>query len=337
MKIDIFCHIFPLKLREAILRLEPSLESHRQLQQNTTQPALWDTDYRARMLDEYGDVVQVLTIAEAPVDLLPPEKVVELVRLGNDEMAEIISKRPDKFIAGVASLPLMYMEAALEETDRAIKKLGFKGVQVTTNVDGKPLDSPEFMPLYEKMAGYDMPIWIHPHRDNIFPDYLSEKQSKYGINGLFGWPYETAVAMTRLIFSGVFDRYPNLKFITHHCGGMVPFFEQRIVSWYDLAEQDALEGEKPHIQRLSKRPIDYFRMFYNDTALYGSTPALMCGHAFFGADHIVFGTDMPFDKEHGHRHLRETIRSIEEADISHSDKRKIYEGNARRLLRLPEV
>lgn len=336
MKIDIFCHIFPVKLKEALLKLLPSLESHRQLRQNATQPALHDMEYRSRMLNEYHNVVQVLTIAEAPVDMLSPKDAAEIARIGNDEMAEIIAKRPHQFVAGVANLPLTDMDAALKETDRTIKELGFKGVQVTTNVNGKPLDSPEFMPLYEKMADYDLPIWIHPHRDNIIPDYLTEKQSKYGINGLFGWPYETSVAMTRLIFSGMLDKYPNLKFITHHCGGMIPFFDQRIISWYDLAEQDELEGEKQFIQGLPKRPIEYFHMFYNDTALYGSTPALMCGYAFFGAEHIVFGTDMPFDKEYGHRHIRETIRSVEEMDISDSDKKRIFEANARKLLRLAE-
>lgn len=336
MKIDLFNHIFPSKLREALLKLEPALESHRQLVQNTTQPALWDMDYRCQMLSEYENVAQVLTIAEAPVDLLSDKDANDIAKIGNDEMADIISRYPDQFIAGVATLPQTGIDAMLEETERAIQVLGFKGVQLTTNIHGKALDLPEFMPLYEKMVEYDLPIWIHPHRDRTMPDYASEDHSKYGIHGLFGWPYETAAAMTRLIFSGIFDKYPGLKLITHHSGGMVPFFEQRIRSWYDLAEQDGLKGEKECIQQLIKRPVEYFKMFYNDTALYGSTPALMCGFAFFGAEHIIFGTDMPFDKEQGHRHLRETIRSVERMGIPDSDKEKIFEHNARTLLRLPE-
>ena len=337
MKIDIFNHIFPSKLRETLLKLKPSLETHRQLVQNTTQPALWDMDYRCKMLSEYENVVQVLTIAEAPFDLLSHREANDIVKIGNNEMAEIISKYPHQFIAGVATLPQTDIDAMLNEMDRGIKELGFKGVQLTTNINGKSLDSPEFMPLYEKMADYDLPIWIHPHRSREMSDYQSEAHSKYGIHGLFGWPYETAVAMTRLIFSGILDKYPNLKFITHHCGGKVPFFEQRIRSWYDLAEQDGLKGEKEFIQGLAKRPVEYFKMFYNDTALYGSTPALMCGFAFFGAEHILFGTDMPFDKEHGHRHLRETIQSVERMGISDSDKEKIFEQNVRKLLRSGET
>ncbi len=293
-------------------------------------------NYRAQILSEYGDVVQVLTTALPPLDVIPnPKDAAEVARIANDEMAEIIAARPHQFVAGVATLPLCDIDAALKETDRAINELGFKGALVYTHVNGKPLDSPEFMPFYEKMAGYDLPIWIHPHRNNSMPDYKTEKESKYAIYFLFGWPYETSAAMTRLVFSGVLDKYPNLKFITHHCGGMVPFFDQRIISGYDLTEADNLELEAPYIRSLAKRPVEYFRMFYNDTAVYGSTPALMCGYSFFGAGHLLFGTDMPYDTEHGHRHIRETIRSVEQMDIPDSDRKKIFEDNARKLLRLP--
>ena len=322
MKIDIFCHIFPDKLTEALIKIAPSLATHRQIQQNKPQTALYDMEFRVRMLEQYGDVTQVLTIAEAPLYAIPNKKdVIELTQIANDEMAAILAKYPKHFIAGVAMLPFVDIESDLKELDRTIKVLGFKGIQMTTNIEGKPLDLPEFFPLYERMEEYDLPIWIHPHRDNGMPDYKTEKISKYGIHGVFGWPYETCVAMTRLMFGGVLDKFPKLRFITHHMGGgMVPFFEQRIVSWYDLTEQD-LKAEKGFVQGLKKRPIEYFRsMFYNDTALYGSVPALMCGHAFFGADHIVFGTDMPFDVELGEEGIRETIRSIEQMDIPAEEK-----------------
>ena len=149
---------------------------------------------------------------------------------------------------------------------------------------------------------------------------------------IFGWPYETAAAMTRLVFSGTLERYPNLKFITHHCGGMVPYLEQRMIGAYDHAEM--LRGAK-YKQGLTKAPIEYFKMFYYDTALYGSTAALMCGYAFCGADHMLFATDMPYDSELGDRYIRQTIASIEQMDIGEPEKRKIFEDNARRLLRLP--
>ena len=138
--------------------------------------------------------------------------------------------------------------------------------------------------------------------------------------------------MTRIVFSGVFDKFPNLKIITHHCGGMVPYFEKRIEETYNQAA--AIYGKR-HAQGLTKSPIDYFKKFYSDTAIYGSTPGLLCGYDFFGADHIVFATDFPFDSEFGDKHNRLTIQSIEQMDISDSEKKKIFEDNARKLLRLP--
>ncbi len=243
-------------------------------------------------------------------------------------MAEIVAKHPDRFAAGVATLAMNNIDSALRETDRAINDLGLKGVLVYTNVNGKPLDLPEFMPLYEKMANYDLPIWIHPRRDETVADYITESKSKYRIHGALGWPYETQVAMARLVCSGVLEKYPGLKFITHHCGGGVPFLAERIRGW------TRVRGDAERDADLSKEPIEYFRMFYNDTAVNGSTPALMCGYAFSKAEHILFGTDMPFGGEQGEQFVRETVRAIDEMAIPDSEKKMIFEDNARRLLRL---
>ncbi len=201
-----------------------------------------------------------------------------------------------------------------------------------TPIKDKPLDSPEFWPLYEKMSQYNLPIWIHPTRNITYADYKTEEKSMYGIFLVLGWPYETAVAMTRLVFSGVLEKYPNLKIITHHSGSMIPFFEQRIIGAYDMFEMRQKDKSK---QGLTKAPIEYFKMFYNDTALYGSTPGLMCAYAFFGADRLLFGTDLPYDSQLGDRLTRETINSVEQMDIPDFEKKKIFEDNARELLRLP--
>jgi len=235
-------------------------------------------------------------------------------------------------MAAVAALPLNDMEAALKELDRAITDLRFRGIQLNTPINGKPLDSAEFLPLYEKMSQYNLPIWIHPVREADHADYRTEKRSKYMIFHIFGWPYETAAAMTRLVFSGILEKYPNLKIITHHCGSMIPYLEQRIIGAYDHAE--ILRGAK-YKQGLTKPPIDYFKIFYNDTAIYGSTAGLMCAYAFCGADHLVFATDFPYDSQFGERYIRQTIESVEQMNISDLEKKKIFEGNARRLLHLP--
>jgi len=321
MKIDMFTHIFPPKFWLTINNYLP-----RNMDINA---ALWDLEPRFRLMDNYEDYVQVLTFSTPPVEAIArPREAIEFSRMGNDELAELIAKHPDRFIAGVANLPMNDIEATLKEVDRAITQLGLKGVLVYSNINGKPLDSPEFMPLYEKMAGYELPIWIHPRRDINVPDYSTESVSKYKLHGSLGWPYETQLAMSRLVCSGVLERYPNLKIITHHCGGGIPFLGKRVSNWLYSAMREEASSD---LARLIKPPIDYFRMFYGDTANIGDKPVLECGYAFFGAGHMVFGTDMPFGRDV----INEAIKAVTEMAIPDSERKQIFEDNARKLLLLP--
>ena len=331
MKIDIFPHILPVKYKEALYKIAPTGFYIQDVIE--TLPTLFDLDHRFRIMDKFEGLMHVLTISSPPPEgIANPEKAVDLAKLANDEMAELVLKHPDRFAAAVACLPMNNMDAALKELDRAIHDLKFRGVQINSPINEKPLDSPEFMPLYEKMAQYHLPIWIHPERPADFSDYRTEKRSKYMIFHVFGWPYETASAVTRLIFSGVLEKHPTLKIITHHCGGMIPYLADRIIGAYDHAEM--LRRAK-YKQGLTRSPIDYFKMIYYDTAIYGNTPGLMCGYAFCGPDHMLFATDFPYDSQFGERYTRQTIKAIEEMEISESDKKKIFEENARTLLRLP--
>ena len=331
MKIDIFPHVVPLKYQQALYKKAPSNALIRKFAEAF--PALTDMDIRFRIMDKYEGLLQVLTLGNPAVeDVVGPKDAVELARLANDEMAELVFRHPDRFVAAMASLPMNDIDAALKELDRAMTELRFRGIQLSSSINGKPLDSPEFMPLYEKMAYYDLPILIHPQRPGTVPDYPGESGSKHLVYQVFGWPYETTVAMTRLIFGGVFEKYPNLKVVTHHCGGMVPYFAARISGQYDTME---LRAGYRNEQHLTRRPVDYYRMFYADTAVSGNTAALMCGYKFFGADRILFGTDMPYDGQLGDRYTGQTILSIEQMDISDAERKLIFEDNAKKLLRLP--
>jgi predicted TIM-barrel fold metal-dependent hydrolase len=332
VKIDGYSHISPPKYTEALRREFPGF--YKQILGST--PPLFDMDARFQVMDAFGPIAQVLTVGPVPPleAFAPPGRAAVLARLANDEMAELISKYPDRFVAAIALLPMNDVEAAMEESDRAIKELGFRGIYVHSNINGKPLDAPEFLPLFEKMAAYDLPIYIHPWRGNDHPEYLSETESKYSISSTFGWPYETTAAMTRIVFSGLFERFPRLKVVTHHGGGMVAFYEQRIVqhfsqlgiSYHDYGE---------YLRGLTKPPIEYYKMFYNDTAIHGNTPALMLAYEFWGAEHLVFGADMPLgDATFGRRSYSQTIGAIEAMDITEAEKQMIFAGNIARLLRL---
>jgi uncharacterized protein len=332
LKIDAYSHIVPPKYKEVLAKLAPG-EYERKVA-NTR--SLYDLDYRFRIMDAYEPLRQVITLAWPPLEeFADPVKAVELARMANDEMAELVQKYPERFVAAIAILPINNIDASLKEAERAINDLGLRGVYLHTPVNNKPLDLPEFMPLYEMMSKYDLPLFIHPMRTDDYADYTTEKASKYLIFSTFGWPYETTVAMTRLVFSGIFEKYPKLKIVTHHCGGLVPYFAERIAEFSHVRERVLLRT-KAKESVLLKSAVDYYKMFFNDTALYGNPSALMCGYEFFGADHLIFGTDFPLgDIERGRRVLRKTIEAIEKMAITEVEKKKIYEDNARSLMRLP--
>jgi predicted TIM-barrel fold metal-dependent hydrolase len=215
---------------------------------------------------------------------------------------------------------------------RAIDELGAKGVQLHSNVEGKPLDAPEFRPLFDAIAERNATIWLHPSRAASFSDYQTEDRSLYEIWWTFGWPYETSVAMSRLVFSGLFDRLPDIKIITHHMGAMIPYFEGRVgYGWDQLGTRTSDEDYFMLLESMPRRPVDYFREFYADTALFGASAGMRCGLDFFGMDRVLFASDMPFEPTPG-LYARETIRGIERLGLDAADMDKIFRRNAERVL-----
>jgi predicted TIM-barrel fold metal-dependent hydrolase len=333
MKIDLFCHILP----PAYFERMTALSTRGAYMQKRVRgiPAMVDLDERFRMMDLFEDYVQVLSLAAPPLEALaPPGQSPDLAALANDAMAEIVARHPDRFPGFIASVPMNNPEATVREIDRAVGGHGAAGIQIFTNVNGRPLDETDFMPIFERMAEIGRPIWLHPTRTGSFADYAAEETSKFELWWTFGWPYETSVAMARLAFAGYFDRWPNLRIITHHMGGMIPYFAGRIGPGLDqLGVRTDDEDLTVYLKRLKKRPYDYFKMFFADTALFGARHAMECGLKFFGVDQVVFASDFPFDPEKGTFNIRETIKDIEGLPISDADRRQIYEGNARKLLR----
>jgi aminocarboxymuconate-semialdehyde decarboxylase len=334
MKLDIFNHIFPKTFYDKMMEVNPGLVDIGKRVRGI--PVLYDLEERFRCMDMFEDYAQIICLASPPMELIAgPDVTPDLAKVANDGMAEYVAKHPDRFPGFIASMPMNNPDAALEEIDRVIKDLKAVGIQFFTNVNGKPLDLPEFKPLFEKMAGYDLPIWIHPARGSNFPDYLTEDKSKYEIWWTFGWPYDTSVMMARLVFGGYFDMFPNLKIITHHLGGMVPYFEGRVgPGWDQLGARTSDEDYSSVLKNLKKPHLEYFKMFYADTALFGSFTGTVCGLEFFGADNVLFASDSPFDPEKGPGYIRETIKIVDALPISDADRQKIYEGNARRLMRM---
>jgi uncharacterized protein len=333
VKIDIFNHFYPKRFYDQYVNLGASFKDMGKRVHAIGHIA--DIDQRLRAMDEWPDLRQVLTLPQPPVETLAgPDKTPEMAKIANDGFAELVQKYPDRFIAFGACVPMNNPDATLKEIDRAITQLGAKGIQLYTNISGKPLDAPEFKPVFDEMARRKLPIWLHPTRGADFSDYATEDKSQYEIWWTFGWPYETSVAMARLVFTGLFDRFPDIKIITHHMGGMIPYFAGRVGhGWDQLGKRTSDVDYTALLRSMKKRPIDYFRSFYADTALFGARSATRCGLDFFGVDHVVFASDMPFEPAPG-MYARETIEVIESLGLSEADKHKIYCGNAQRLLKL---
>lgn len=330
MSLDIYTHFFPPGF---FARLQTLVDPARMAPWFNNGP-LHRLDERLRLIEGFPNYRQVIANSMPPLEVLgSPEATPELARLVNDGLAELCASHPDHFAAFVASLPMNNPDAAVAEIDRAVTELGARGVQIFTNVNGRPLDDPAFFPVFQRMAEHDLPIWLHPVRTAAWPDYPALDTSKYAAFFTFGWPYETTLAMTHLVFSGLFEKLPGIKIIAHHMGAMVPFFEGRVGAGF---EEFAEFSPDPELQAaragLTRPPTDYYRMFYADTALFGSAAGVRCGLSFFGAERSLFGSDAPFGR--GAANIAETIRIIENLEISDDERALIFEGNARKLLRL---
>lgn len=333
-KLDIFNHILPSQYFARMMAVAPTYKDIGKRMRNV--PMLVDLDVRFRVMDLFDDYQQILSLPTPPIEAFAaPADAIDLARRANDGMAELVARYPDRFPSFVASLPLNVPEAALAEIDRAIRDLQACGIQLFSNINGRPLDLPEHLAFFDRMAAHDLPVWLHPYRGAAPADYRDEAHSKFEIWWAFGWPYETSVAMARLVFAGVFERHPSLKIITHHMGAMAPYFAGRIGPGLDQIGVRTTDEDYGAVRRgLSKRPVDYFRMFYADTALFGAYDATVCGLNFFGVDHVLFASDAPFDPERGPMFIRETIAIIDRLPISPAEREQIYWTNAARLLHL---
>jgi predicted TIM-barrel fold metal-dependent hydrolase len=333
-KLDVFNHIYPAAYFAKMLAVAPHYKDIGKRMRNV--PMLVDLEERFRVMDRFEGYEQILSIATPPIEVYAaPRDAVDLARLANDGMAELVARHPERFPAFVASLPLGDPEASLAELHRSIGELGARGIQIFSNINGRPLDAPEYLPLFDAMAAYDLPLWLHPFRGADVTDYASESRSQFEIWWALGWPYETSVAMARLVFAGLFDRHPALKVITHHMGAMAPYFEGRLgPGWDQLGVRTSDQELGAVLRQLRKRPLDYFRMFYADTALFGAYDATVCGLAFFSADHVLFASDAPFDPERGPMFIRETIGIVDRLPISDDERERIYWRNALEMLKL---
>jgi predicted TIM-barrel fold metal-dependent hydrolase len=332
--IDAFCHFFPQSLFRKMSQTSGGTKDIGKRMQGVR--TIWDLDARLKMMDEFTDYGQILSLGLPPIEAMAgPDLAPEFARVANDGLAELCAKYPDRFAGWVGALPMSAPDAAVKEAERILIHGNANGLQLHTNVNGACLDEPRFFPIFEVAAKSGKPVLLHPARSPNVPDFPAETKSKYEIWAILGWPYETSATMARLIFSGVTTRLPKLKILIHHLGAMIPFFDARLdTGWATLGSRTSDEDYSGILKMLGKPLMECFKDFYADTALCGGRIGTVCGLEFYGAEHVLYASDAPFGAEGGASYIRETMKVIASLDIAQSDKEKICYRNAQQLFKL---
>jgi len=329
MKVDIWTHV-----------LSPSYVGHLEGrgQQGPgafllTQRALYDLDVRRSVIDAYPGYRQILAPIPAPhiEPSLAGPGLVELVRRNNDEMAELVERYPEQFAGWIAATPLADPDAATEEAERSVRELGALGVQLEEDAINLPLHEERYKPLFAAMEQLDAAVWLHPYRTPATPGSPPET-APFLLWSVCGWTFDTTITVSRLIFAGIYDRHPNLKLIAHHGGGVIPLLSGRIELVAHAGKLDPTGTLDEQLERLRKPLLDYFKMLYVDTAMFGGEHAVRCVVEFFGVDRVMFGSDAPFDTKGGSYFIPRTISDVEGVVSDNAESAMIFHGNAERIL-----
>jgi predicted TIM-barrel fold metal-dependent hydrolase len=271
---------------------------------------------RLKRMDTCGVDVQMLSLSAPGLEQLDPATGAALAKKANDTLSEVIKRYPGRFM-GYAALAPGSPEEAADELERCVKELGFKGWNTHSNYAGAYLDEDRFLPILQRAEKLNVPIYLHP----TVPAIPQLKGYGFPLAGApFGFGLETALCMMRLIYSGVFDRFPDLTIILGHLGEGLPFIRNRI-DWAYVRPFDP--AARP---TLSKKPSEYLKdnVFVTTSGNYYQ-PAFMCTYEALGIDKILLGTDYPYEDP------EECIQFLEGLPLSQEDKDKIYSINAGEL------
>ncbi|MBV9335121.1 MAG: amidohydrolase [Solirubrobacterales bacterium] len=302
-----------------------------------SQRTLHDIDARRAAIAAYPDYRQILAPIPGPHILVDPSLraagLVDLVRRNNEELAQLVERYPEQFAGWVAATPLADPDAATEEAARSVRELGALGVQLEEDAVNFPLHEARYEPLFAAMEELGAGIWLHPYRTPATPGSPPET-APFLLWQVFGWTFDTTITISRLIFAGLYDRYPDLKLIAHHGGALIPHLSGRIELIPHGAKLDPSGTLEAHLERLQRPLLDYFKMLYVDTAMFGAAHAVRCVVDFFGPNRVMFGSDAPFDTRGGSYFIPSTISDVEQAVADRAARAMIFHDNARRILRI---
>jgi aminocarboxymuconate-semialdehyde decarboxylase len=323
MVVDVHAHLYPRAFMEALAAAGPA---HGVSLTADAPPFLcfegirfWrytdgfhDVDARLRQLDAAGVDTQVLSLGPPMVYWAPPELGLRLARIHNDEIAKVAHAHPDRFV-GFAAVPLQDPSRTLAELDRAVD-LGLRGVGIGSNVHGVPLDAPALWPFYARVEALDLPLFIHPINPPGQP-----RIHDYRLDLVVGFPMDTTLAATRLVYGGTLERFPRLRICLAHLGGALPFLRERIALGYRVGREHF--GADIAI---AQSPETYLERFWLDSVSYYE-PAMAAGVACVGVERIVMGSDAPFAIGDLRRSV-ESIRALSFLPVR--DRERILGANA---------
>jgi len=336
MVIDFQAHVFPESYLAAMKRLDGAVileepDPHSGMRYffdkklkcriNTGTFQGQDIERRIQHMDQLGVDIHVLTIPAPGADRFEGQDAIEIARVANDAIAAIARRHPKRFI-GFFTLPTCNVKASLDELERAVNHLGLRGFGCFANLNGQALDREDLLPIYERLAKYKLPVYIHPTAPlateavgiDIMPTLI------------FGWAFDSTVAMTRLVYGRVLERFPEIDWVVADVGGVLAFFAQRAINIYS-----GRTDEIRHKYGLKENPLDSFRRFYVDTADH-PTSTLRCVKDFFGPERMVLGTNYPYGPEEGCVLVKNSLKAIDGLELNAADKEKILGGNAARIL-----
>ena len=336
MVIDFQAHVFPGQYIEELKRLDGAVileppdphsgmtyfyDKKLKCRINTATFQGRDVQRRIEHMDRLGIDVHVLSIPAPGADRFEGDGAVRLARIANDAIAAVCRQRPKRFI-GLFTLPSSSVEKSVDELDRAVNELGLRGFACFSNLNGRPLDREELFPIYERLAKYKLPVYIHPTAP------LATEATGIDIMPtlIFGWAFDSTVAMTRLVYGRVLERFPEINFVVADVGGVLAFFAQRAINIYS--------GRTEEIRQrygLKENPLDSFRRFHVDTADHPAS-TLRCVKDFFGVDRLVLGTNYPYGPDDGCLLVKNSLKAIDGLELTVGEKEKILGGNAARIL-----
>jgi aminocarboxymuconate-semialdehyde decarboxylase len=279
-------------------------------------PEQTDIALRAQQLQQAGIDTQILRLQNVSgIDAFPPAEGIEIAQAANEEMAQLARRYPGRFVP-YAAVPLRDIQGAVAELERAVTRLGHQGVGISTSVDGRSIDHPDFEPLFECAARLDVPVLILPNH----PSLIDEVIGTHGwLTGAFGFQVDLSLIALKLLACGRLDRHPRLSVILANLGGVFPFIIERLEGYWERVHA----GERP----LPVRPLEALRRYYLETAS-GHPAAIRMTAEVMGANRLLFGSDYPsFD-------FVRALRSVKESGLQSADIDAILGGNATRLVRL---